>query len=188
MSIGLHGDVGFLKRGVKWSRVACIHQSKLRVFSFRGCGELRDESDRQIPNSSPCILAPSRVIFLMNSITLKIHISCFKLSNIYKPNWPCGNSILLNVLGSCMYAFDFYMFIVVTFGIVQLAWLNTLSMTSRYKNENKKMLLCTSLKISPRPLIKAVHKHPDTKHALFAFWIPWCFNAQIWVWKKHWYT
>ncbi len=38
-----------------------------------------------------------------------------------------------------MYAFDFYKFIVVTFGIVQLAWLNTLTMTSRYKNENKKV-------------------------------------------------
>ncbi len=35
--VRLRGDVGFLKCGVKWLRVACIHQSSVWVFSFRGC-------------------------------------------------------------------------------------------------------------------------------------------------------
>ncbi len=82
----------------------------------------------------------------MNSITLKYiffvlsvlaYISLLDLAEI---------QFLLNVLGSCMYAFDFYTFNAIIFGLIKPAWLNTFTMVSRYKNENlKKLLLCTSL-------------------------------------------
>ncbi len=39
MSVHLRGDVGLLKCGVQWSRVACINQSRLRVFNLTGCGD-----------------------------------------------------------------------------------------------------------------------------------------------------